>query len=590
MHKGGKFLTTPITESEIFTREKFSEEQHDFFNMVKDFAESTLTPISDEIDKLNEELSRKLIAEMGEMGMLGVDIPEEFGGLEMDKATASLVGEALTHGRNSSIVVTYSDQTGIAMLPYLWYGTSEQKKKYLPNLVAGKWIGSYALTEPGSGSDALAVKTNAVLNEAKTHYILNGVKQFITNGSWADVGVVFANVDGEKFTAFILDRDCKGWNRGPEEKKLGIKGSSTTTYILENCEVPVGNVLGEVGKGAAIAFNVLYVGRYKLGSVTLGGAKAVIKTSLQYAQERHQFGQPIANFGMLKRKFADMVVRAYESDTVLYQAAGSMDKAIGAKSPSDDGYYEHLQKAIEDHAIETSVIKVICSETLWLNIDDGLQVLGGYGYSEEYPLAKLYRDERINRIFEGTSEINRLIIAGTVLKNALMETLPIRDEAARVRDLMIPEIDLSKTGDFADEFKIAELGRSLVLNAFDACILKYGQDFKNRQWVMEPIANMVIAFMAMQGVLRRQVQLPEGYVKREAANALARVSVAQRFAELTTLARLIWGHTLNHEDRKTIEKRLNDHIQEIGYYPDIIANKELVVAALYEAGEYFLND
>jgi len=590
MHKGGQFLTTSITESEIFTREKFSEEQHDFFNMVKDFAESTLTPISEEIDKLSQDLSRKLMMEMGEMGMLGVDIPEVYGGLELDKATASLVGEALTHGRNSSIVVTYSDQTGIAMLPYLWYGTPEQKKKYLPNLVSGKWIGSYALTEPGSGSDALAVKTNAILNEAKTHYILNGVKQFITNGSWADVGVVFANVDGEKFTAFIVDRDCKGWNRGPEEKKLGIKGSSTTTYILENCEVPVENVLGEVGKGAAIAFNVLYVGRYKLGSVTLGGAKAVIKLALQYAHERHQFGQPIANFGMLQRKFADMVVRAYESDTVLYQAAGSMDEAIGTKSPADEGYYAHLQKAIEDHAIETSVIKVICSETLWLNVDDGLQILGGYGYSEEYPMAKLYRDERINRIFEGTSEINRLIIAGTVLKDALMESLPIRDEVDRVRHTMIPELDLSKAGDFEDEFKIAELARSLVLNAFDTCILKYGQDFKNRQWVMEPIANMVIAFMAMQGVLRRQVQLPDGYAKRETANALARVSVAQRFAEITTLARVIWGHTLNHRDRKAVEKRLNDHIEEIGYYPDIIANKELVIQALYEAGEYFLND
>ena len=243
--------------------------------------------------------------------------------------------------------------------------------------------------------------------------MLNGVKQFITNGSWADVGVVFAKADGKKFTAFILDRNCTGWKRGPEEKKLGIKGSSTSTYILENCQVPVENILGAVGKGAAIAFNVLYVGRYKLGAVTLGGAKEVIKTALQYAQERRQFGQPIANFGMLQRKFADMLVRAYEGDTVVYHTAGSMDEAIGDKAPAAAGYYEHLQKAIEDHAIETSVSKVLCSETLWRNVDDGLQILGGYGYSEEYPLAKIYRDERINRIFEGTNEINRLIIAGT---------------------------------------------------------------------------------------------------------------------------------------------------------------------------------
>ncbi len=590
MHKGGKFLVTPITDDQIFTRENFSDDQREFFSMVKDFAESTLAPITDEIDKLDQDLSRKLIGKMGELGMLGVDIPEAFGGLEMDKATASLVGEALTYGKNSSIVVTFSDQTGIAMLPILWYGTSEQKEKYLPRLVSGEWLGSYALTEPGSGSDALAVKTTAVLNGAKTHYVLNGVKQFITNGSWADVGVVFAKVDGNKFTAFILDRNCTGWKRGPEEKKLGIKGSSTSTYILENCQVPVENILGDVGKGAAIAFNVLYVGRYKLGAVTLGGAKAVIKTALQYAQERRQFGQPIANFGMLQRKFADMLVRTYEGDTVVYHTAGSMDEAIGDQAPAEAGYYEHLQKAIEDHAIETSASKVLCSETLWRNVDDGLQILGGYGYSEEYPLAKIYRDERINRIFEGTNEINRLIIAGTVLKNALMESLPIRDEVERVRENWLPKLDLSQAGSFANEFKIAELGRALVLHAFDACILKYGQDFKNRQWVMEPIADMVIAFMTLQGVLRRQIQLPDNFTKRKVSNALARISITQRFEEIRHLARLVWSHTLSQAERETAEKKLYEHVHEIGYYPDIITAKKQVVQTLYEAGEYFMND
>lgn len=590
MHKGGKFLTIPITEDQIFTREKFTEEQHEFFNMVKDFAESTIAPITDEIDKLDQELSRKLMAEMGGMGMLGIDIPEVYGGMEMDKATSSLVGEALTYGQNASLVVTYSDQTGIAMLPILWYGNDAQKEKYLPKLVTGEWIGSYALTEPGSGSDALAVKTTAKLNEAGTHYILNGVKQYITNGSWADVGVVFANAEGGKFTAFILDKDCKGWNRGPEEKKLGIKGSSTTTYVLEDCEVPVENVLGEVGKGAAIAFNVLYVGRYKLGAVTLGGAKSVIKVALKYAKERKQFGQPIAAFGMLQRKFADMVVRAYEADTIVYHTAGSMDEGIGDGKPDSYDYFLHLQKVIEDHAIETSTSKIICSETLWRNVDDGLQVFGGYGYSEEYPLAKMYRDERINRIFEGTNEINRLIIAGTVLKNALMESLPLRTEADRVRDNWLPDLDYEQAGDFAKAFKISELSRSLLLHAFDACLLKYGQDFKNRQWVMEPIANMVIAFMTLQGVLRRQLQLPENYGKRKVANTLARISIAKRFSEISELVRVIWGHTLSHEERQAAEIRLHEHVHEIGFFPDTIADKQAVVAALYEAGEYFMND
>ena len=297
MEKGGAFLTTPFGEGAIFTRERWSQDQKEFFDAIRDFSAEAIAPRADDIEKLDGKLSRELMSQMGEMGVLGMDVPEQYGGMGLDKTSAALALEATAATESSSLMVTITDHTGIGLLPILWYGNDEQRKKYIPKMMTGEWMSSFALTEPGAGSDALNGTASAKLNDEGTHYLLNGVKQFVTNGSWADLAVVFAKVNGEKLTAFILDQDTTGWERGPEEHKLGIKGSSTTTYILKDCKVPIENVIGGVGKGAAVAFNCLYIGRLKLGAVTMGGAKQTIKFAIQYAKERHQFAQPLTAFG-----------------------------------------------------------------------------------------------------------------------------------------------------------------------------------------------------------------------------------------------------------------------------------------------------
>ena len=414
--KGGKFLVLTAEDSSVFCREKFSEEQNMIASSAIDYAKEQLKPISDKLNNvLDEDLTRKIFREVGELGFLGVDMPEKFGGLELDKTTASIIVDCLSNGESASIMVTISAHTGIATLPIIWYGNEEQKKKYLPKLASGEFMGCFALTEPGAGSDVLAATTKAELNEEETHYILNGQKIYITNGSWADICIVFAMVDN-KYTAFIVEKDYEGFVVGSEEKKLGIKGSSTATLFFENCKVPVENVLGEVGQGGPIAFNVLYPGRYKLGVTTCAGAKYILNGALDFAFEREQFSRSISKFDMIKNKFAMMVTKSWESDSINYMTTGAIDEAIEKLDKNSDIYYEGVQKIIEDHSIESSISKILGSETLAYTVDEGVQIMGGAGFIEEYPMAGAYRDERINRIFEGTNEINRMIIGGYILK------------------------------------------------------------------------------------------------------------------------------------------------------------------------------
>ena len=590
MKIGGAFLITPFGEDEIFTREKFSEEQREIFQAVADFATESIAPQRDEIDKLNEDLTRDIMKQMGEMGMLGNDVPEALGGMGKDKSSACLVLDALGNSDSPSLCTTYTDHTGIGLLPILWYGNDDQRKKYIPKMMTGEYLSSYALTEPGAGSDALAGTASARLNEEGTHFILNGTKQFITNGAWADIGVVFAKVDGEKLTAFILDADCKGWERGPEEKKLGIKGNSTTNYIMDNCEVPIENVIGEVGKGAAVAFNVLYIGRLKLGAITMGGAKKAVKVALDYANERRQFAQPISNFGMMQRKFADMVVRLFEADCITYQTTGSIDAGTSENGVDDEDYYDHLYRVIEDHAIENSVNKVYSSEALWITVDDGLQILGGYGFSEEYPFARLLRDERINRIFEGTNEINRLIIAGIAMKKAILDEIPIREEIAALGENWMPEVEIPSDHPLAAEIKTVELGRGIVLRTLDELILKYGQDFKNQQWEMELLANMIIAQQVMFSVLRRVLQLPDDYPRQAQAVDVLHISLAKQMDVMLQESRSIFAHIFEPEACQAILASLQSSVDEHACTPDSIAAKQRVFQLLQRRGKYPFND
>jgi alkylation response protein AidB-like acyl-CoA dehydrogenase len=588
MKKGGSFIVEQVDKGRIFSREHFTEDHRMFEEAVKEFGKDRILPVAKDLNIFNTDLTREIFREMGELGFLAVDFPEEYGGLGLDKITTLIVAENLMAGGTASIMVTFSDHTGIGTLPIIWYGTPEQKTKYLPKLASGEWMGSFALTEDEAGSDVLAGRTTAYLNDEGTHYILNGTKIFVTNGSWTEVCITFAQVNG-KYTGFIIDKDCPGWVVGPEEHKMGIKGSSTCTFFFEDCKVPVENVLGKVGQGSAIAFDVLYTGRYKLGANTNGGAKYSINLALDYAFERHQFNHPISDFGMIQRKFADMTVTAWEADTVIYMTGGAIDEAMQNIPDTHPDYYKILQKVIEDHGIEASISKIAGSEALAYNVDEGLQIYGGSGFIEEYPFAVMYRDERINRIFEGTNEINRLIIGGTLLKKAILEEIPIREMIADREDDWVPILDIPKNNQLFKEAQITELSRSLLIKTLHELILKFGQDLKNNQWAIEPLANMVISLSKMDGGIKRYINLPENYQYTDSVKDVVTISVSNHFDIMLKSMREIFNYIFDKEDASKRIDEINQKVDSLKYYPQVIPAKQRLVERLYQLKHYFLD-
>ncbi len=585
--RGGAFLITPLDRGKVFSRELFSEDHKMFDQAAREYGETRILKSREDLNTLNKELSLEIFKEMGELGFLGVDVPEEFGGLALDKTTSCIIVEALSSGRNASIMVTASAHTGIAMLPIVWYGSKEQKAKYLPKLASGEWMGCYSLTEPGAGSDALSGSTTAALNDEGTHYVLNGTKIYVTNGAWADIAVTFASVNG-KYTAFILDKDCNGWTVGAEEKKMGIKGSSTVTFYYEDCMVPIENVLGKVGEGGPIAFNVLYVGRYKLGVTTAGGAKFVLNGALDYANEREQFDRKIKSFGMIKSKFANIVTRAWEADSINYMITGSIDHKLAGCDKESQDYFNIVQKAIEDHGIEASISKVVGSEALAYAVDEGVQILGGNGFIEEYPMACAYRDERINRIFEGTNEINRLIIGGTFLKKAILEEIPIRDSIElRLKD-WIPIQEIPIQNNLEKEVDVIEFCRSFTLFCLNEAINKYGQDLKNEQWVIEPFSNMVISICIMDTCFKRYQQLDDGLHKDETASVL-RLSVADQYVKLVEGGLNIVNYLFSDDVLKENIDLVSRWKSKLDYNPNRIEFQKEIVSVLYQYNKYYLD-
>ena len=584
--RGGAFLIVPFSEGSIFSREDFSEDQKMFLVAAKEFAVKELAPISKDLNIYNKDLTLKVFKKMGELGFAGIDIPEKFGGLGLDKTTACIVAEVLSKCKSASMMTTFSAHTGIATLPIIWYGNDKQKEKYLPKMASGEWMGCYALTEPSAGSDAMGGTTKAKLSEDGKHYILNGQKIYITNGSWADVCVTFAKVDG-KYTAFIIDRDCEGYVIGEEEKKMGIKASSTVSLYFENCKVPVENVLGEVGQGGPIAFNVLYTGRYKLGVTTVAGAKYTISGALDYANEREQYSRSISKFDMIKKKFANMVTRTWEADNVNYMTSGSIDREISKVENNEaDDYYLHVQKIIEDHAIEASICKVIGSETLAHVVDESVQILGGAGFIEEYGMAGVYRDERINRIFEGTNEINRLLISSITLKKAILEELPLRDAISlRSKDWFN---EVSTDNEFSDLENIVEYCRSACLFLLNELILKYGQDMKNNQWVLEPFANMLSSLSIVDTGLKRVAKMKEKTENLENMEVL-RLSVCQQYNNINSEMNKILSHIHHGDELKSINKMIEGYKQKLNYSPDEISLMNKVADRLYSHGKYYLD-
>ena len=498
---GGQFLVEPITEAKVYSREDFTEEHRDIYNMVMEFDRDRILAQKEEIEKYNPDLIKSLIKEMGELGLLGIDVPEEYGGLDLDKITIGIVTEALVHC--PSFAVAWAVQTGIGCLPIIWFGTKEQKEKYLPRIVSGEILCAYGLTEPSGGSDPLAGKTTAELSKDGEHYILNGEKTFITNGGWSEVYTVFAQVNGDQFTAFLVDRDTEGFSIGAEEKKMGMKGSSTTSLIFQNAKVPVNNLLYKVGKGAAVAFNTLNIGRFKLGASCLGGSKQIINRTSQYAKERRAFGQSISNFDAIIKKIAEMTVRTFATDSMIYRTIGLLQTEIDQLDQSSKDYYSKMGEAMEKYAIETSMVKVYGTETSHYVIDEGLQIMGGYGFLEEYFLAGAYRDDRINPIWEGTNEINRQIISGFMMKKALMEELPIREAIRDISDFMSNGQLKLKDDTLAEECHSIETAKRFVLYLFNEALCKYGQDLKHEQQLTEIIADIFMDIYTAESTVVR---------------------------------------------------------------------------------------
>ncbi|MCH8019087.1 acyl-CoA dehydrogenase family protein [candidate division KSB1 bacterium] len=552
MKTGGNFLTQQICTEEIFTREKFSPEQEEIAKTVEEFARERIRPNKQKIEKYNKDLSLQLLRECGELGLLSVDIPEKYDGLGLDKVTSAIVAETMGFGLCASFSATMGAHSGIGTLPIVFFGNDPQRGKYLPKLGTAELVSAYCLTEPESGSDALAAKSTAVLSEDGKNYVLNGTKQFITNASWADLFIIFANVDG-KFTGFIVERTTPGLSIGPEEKKMGIKGSSTCTVYLENVHVPVENVLGEIGQGAAIAFNTLNIGRFKLGAGTLGACKAATEETLQYASERKQFGQSIRNFDVIKGYFADMVIRTFALDSIIYKTVGLIDQAVSEIDESSPTYNKEVAEAIERYAIEASICKVVGSETLWFVADKGLQIYGGYGFIEEYPMASVLRDNRIDRIFEGTNEINRQIISGYFLKKALMEELPIREKIKENGNGLAGMDDhldvLSK------EKRGIEAAKAAVLYVFNEAICKYGQDLPNEQQIGSLLSDLFSDIYLVDSVLKRVIQkFATSEVERNWL-AIARVFSAEKFYEISSSCKKIISSIL---ENKALENGLSD--------------------------------
>ncbi|MCL5034750.1 MAG: acyl-CoA dehydrogenase family protein [Bacteroidetes bacterium] len=508
--KGGSFLIEDSKPEEIFTPEDFSEQHKMIADTTRDFVDHEVMPNVDKLEELKYELSVKLLRKAGEIGLLSVDIPEEYGGLGLDKTSSMLVAENL--GKAGAFAVSHGAHTGIGTLPIVYFGTEEQKKKYLPKFATAELISSYSLSEPGSGSDALSAKTVAMPSPDGEHYTLNGTKMWLSNAGFADVYITFAQVGGDKFTSFILEKDFKGISLGKEEKKMGIKGSSTRALNLDNVEVPAGNVIGEIGKGHRVALNILNVGRFKLGASVIGGAKAVITESVKYAKTRKQFQVPIISFGMIKHKLGEMAIRAFVGETMVYRTAGLIDSILQNVDKKSPGSSVLTLKGIEEYAVECSIIKVYASEILDYVVDEGVQIFGGYGFTEEYPVARPYRDSRINRIFEGTNEINRLLIPSMLIRRAMKGELPLMAAAQKLMDEVISFSAGESTfeGLLSDEMNLAANAKKIGLLVSGAAFQKYMDKLEHEQEVIWHISDIAMEAYAMESVLLRVRKMEQG--------------------------------------------------------------------------------
>jgi alkylation response protein AidB-like acyl-CoA dehydrogenase len=505
--KGGEWLVKESSPFETFTAEEFAEEQLMIRDMCDQFLDAEVYPILDRIDNLEPGLMKSLLTKAGEQGLLSVAFPEEYGGLGKDFITATIVNEYLGAGHSFSVAI--AAHTGIGTLPILYFGTPEQKQKYIPKLITGEWAGAYGLTEPNSGSDALGAKTTAKLSDDGKYYLLNGQKCWITNGGFAQVYTVFAKVDGDKFTGFIVERGMEGFTQGPEEHKMGIKGSSTVQLYFQDAKIPVENVLGEIGKGHKIAFNILNIGRLKLCAAAIGGGRRALNNTIEYAKTREQFKQPIANFGAIKHKLAEMAIKTFVAESALYRTADWIDSKEKELLAAGKPFNESLLGAAEEYAIECAMLKVYGSEVLDFVVDEGVQIHGGNGFSAEYNISRAYRDSRINRIYEGTNEINRLLTLDMTLKRAMQGRLDLMGPAMNVqKELMsIPDFGDGEEAPFTKEKKLISNLKKAILITSGAAVQKLMMKIESEQEVLMNIADMAIETFNAESVLLRVMKM-----------------------------------------------------------------------------------
>jgi alkylation response protein AidB-like acyl-CoA dehydrogenase len=536
---GGSFLLEERKADDVFTPEDFTEQHRLIAQMTEEFAVKEIVPNIEKMERKDFSVSRELLRKAGELGLSSAEIPEAYGGLGMDKVTAAVIADHIS--RYAGFATTWGAHSGIGTLPIVYFGTEDQKKKYLPQLGSGEMVGAYALSEATSGSDALNCRARAQLTADGKHYVLNGEKMWITNAGFADLFTVFAKVDSEKFTAFLVERTFPGFSVGAEEHKMGIRGSSTCPIVLNDCQVPVENVLGEIGRGHVIAFNILNVGRFKLGAMCLGGARLSLQNAAGYAKQRKAFGKTIADFGLVREKLANMAALIYVGEALVYRTVGMMDRALDQVDKSGADVAKETRKAIEEYAAECSIAKVWGSEMLDYVVDETVQIYGGYGFVEEYPAERAYRDARINRIFEGTNEINRLIIAAILLKRATSGQLPWMPAIKRLMEEVLagPTVGEEVEGLLAEERKLVAQAKKLALFVAGAATQKYMQTLQDEQEIMGAIADMVIEVYAMESAILRTQKLVEKGGSAGLPIAMTRLYLSQAMEKMESAARKV---------------------------------------------------
>lgn len=585
--KGGSFLIDETNYEHIFTPEDFSDEHQMIGKTTEDYILQDVVPHIDQIENHEFEHSVRLLKKAGELGLLGADVPEEFGGLGLDKISSAIITEKFA--RAGSFSLSYGAHVGIGSLPIVLFGNQAQKEKYLPGLASGETIAAYALTEPGSGSDALGAKTSAVLNEAGTHYVLNGEKQWITNSAFADVFVVYAKIDGEHFSAFIVEKDFPGVKTGPEEKKMGIKGSSTRTLILEDAEVPKENLLGEAGRGHVIAFNILNIGRYKLAVGTIGASKRVIQLSAEYANQRKQFKTPISQFSLIGEKAANMSAKLYAMESAVYRTVGLFEQRMGLLSDEEQKDGKQIAQSIAEYAIECSLCKVLGSETLDYIVDEGVQIHGGYGFMQEYEVERAYRDSRINRIFEGTNEINRLLVPGTFLKKAMKGELPLLQKAQTLQEelmMMMPEEPGDQPLD-QEKYLLAH-AKKIALMVAGMAAMKYGKALDKEQEILVNIADIVNElFAAESAVLRTEKAIAASGTEKNAQKlAYTQIFTQEAFLKIEAHAK---ESLIAMEEGDSLRMSLSALRKLTRFTPmNVIAKKREVAKRIFEAEKYIV--